>query len=194
MKFAQTYSSAEIIDLLQRDYEKAFMLIYEKYKNIIYSVALKLLKSRSLSEEIVQEVFLKLWTNRQKLIAVKNLDSYIFIITRNLVFDSLKKAAQDFVLQPEAMQTASLQEATTDFLIREKQMDEIIFNITQLLPPQQRVVFNLVKVDGLSYKKIAEKLDISPLTVKKHMALALKFIRQQLGNSLTVMILLLLAR
>ena len=194
MKVENTYSDVELLSLLQKDSEYAFTLIYDRYKNLIYSVAIKLLKSSFSAEEIVQEVFLKLWARREHLVSVENLEAYIFITARNIIFDRIKKVAKEVVLQERALQNFSQQEDKTDFRVRERQIDEILFKITELLPPQQRIVFNLVKGQGMSHEKVAEKLQISPLTVKKHMSQALKFIRRHLNNSLSIGIALLFIR
>lgn len=190
----KTYSDSKLLKLLQQDSQYGFTLIYNKYKNLIFSVALNLLKSSDLAEEIVQEVFLKLWINQKQLFDVKDLKNYIFIIARNLIFDSLKKTAKEAVLKQEATLATSIKEEKTDFRIREQQINEILSKITELLPPQQKLVFNLVKGKGLSHEKAAEQLQISPLTVKKHMSQALKFIRLHMNSHLTLVIVFLLFR
>ena len=76
---------------LSQGSELAFTTIYNQYKNSVYSTALRITKSKILSEEAVQDIFLKIWQNKENLIAIDNFENYIYIISRNHLFNSIKK-------------------------------------------------------------------------------------------------------
>lgn len=160
--------------------ELAFTNMYNQYKNIVYSTALRITKSKIQAEEAVQDVFLKIWQNRKNLSEVNNLENYIYIISRNHLFNSIKKMARETHL----ISTISKNESSftdTDNSIKDEQYNTILNQIVNQLPPQQQKVYKMAKWDGLSHQKIGENLGISTETVKKHMAQALKFIRLKIS-------------
>lgn len=170
---------------------EAFNSLFHKYKDRIYSVALHMLKSEDLAEEQVQEVFMKVWLKRKLLSEINNFEAYLYTTTRNLVIDSLKLATKNNKLKTSGV-VMETSENKTDFSIREQQMKELLDSITEKLPPQQKKIFILVKEHGLSHEKVAEQLNISPLTVKKHMSQALKFVRLHLGSIINTLVLLMI--
>lgn len=182
------WNETKLLYLLRQGNELAFTQLYNYFRPKVYGVALKMLKSPELAQEIVQEVFLKIWQEREKAEDIRDFENFLFIITRNRVLDALKKKANEAVTKKElTFQNAF--ENKTDFPVREKQYEELLARVTEHLPPQQKIVFELAKTQGLSHKSIAEQLQISPLTVKKHMAAALKFIRSHFQHYLTIVIL-----
>ncbi len=180
MKKGPLSEKSEFHTLSPEDSNDAFTALYNAYKDKVYSVAMHMLKSEVHAEEMVQEVFLKIWVRRNQMSHIKNLESYIFITTRNLVLDHIKSAAKNNMLDISGVHIDK-SEDKTDFSIREQQMKEIIDSITDRLPPQQKKVFKMIKEQGLSHEIVAQELNISALTVKKHLAEALKFIRVNLG-------------
>lgn len=160
--------------------EKAFRCLFDHYWRKIYSVAFVLTKSSILSEEIVQDVFLKIWLKREQLPSIQKFDSFLFTIARNHIYNMLRNKTTElpFIEQLEQcfVETSGLPEQEL-FLKETKQM---IMKAVEQLPPQQRTVFELSRNDGLDHAKIAERLAISKLTVKSHMTKALQSIRTYL--------------
>ncbi|CAM3448850.1 RNA polymerase sigma factor [Flavobacterium chungbukense] len=165
---------------LSQGSELAFTTIYNQYKNSVYSTALRITKSKILSEEAVQDIFLKIWQNKENLIAIDNFENYIYIISRNHLFNSIKKIAREtnIITEINPKDTSFID---TDSNIKDEQYTTILNQIVEQLPPQQQKVYNMAKRDGLSHQKIGEDLGISTETVKKHMAQALKFIRHKIS-------------
>lgn len=165
---------------LSQGSELAFTNLYNKYKNAVYSTALKITKSKTLSEETVQDVFLKVWQNQKNLTEISNFENYLFIVSRNHIFDMLKKIARDTSLITD-IKYQSTTSNDTDTEIKDQQYAVILNDIVEQLPPQQQKIYKMAKWEGLSHQKIGEDLGISPETVKKHMAQALKFVRVKIS-------------
>jgi RNA polymerase sigma-70 factor (ECF subfamily) len=177
------YDEPKVLELLAQGSEYAFTQLFDHYRPRLYHAALKYLKSQELAEEIVQEVFLKVWQKRGEIGHVLNFNAYLFTVTRNLVFDCIKKMAEETT----AMQEFSFgftHEETTEKKLLEKQYDENLRKEVVKLPPQKKKIFKLAKSDGLSQEAIAAKLKISRLTVTAHMRQALQFIRMRLERHL----------
>lgn len=172
---------------LSQGNEIAFTNLYNRYKNVVYSSAFKITKSKTLSEEVVQDVFMKIWLKREELKDIADFESYLFISGRNHIFNMIKKIAREDIFKNDLKNTDSSFNATDSFL-KDEQYDILLSQILLKLPPQQQKIYQMAKIEGLSYQKIAEILDISPLTVKKHMAQALKLIRVQLGRHINLII------
>ena len=165
---------------LSQGSELAFTKIYNQYKDIVYSTALRITKSKTLSEETVQDIFLKIWQNRESLAEVEHFENYIYIISRNHLFNSIKKIAREsnLALEVNSKDTGFID---TDTSIKDEQYNTILNQIVEQLPPQQQKVYKMAKWDGMSHQKIGEDLGISTETVKKHMAQALKYIRLKIS-------------
>ncbi|MFH6993924.1 RNA polymerase sigma factor [Flavobacterium sp. FlaQc-48] len=165
---------------LSQGSELAFTQLYNQYKNVVFSTALKITKSRVLAEEVVQDVFLKIWQNHENLAEIANIENYLFIISRNHIFDMIKKIARDSAVVTN-VNYKSTSANDTDEAIKDDQYNVILNQIVEQLPPQQQKIYKMAKWDGLSHQKIGEDLGISTETVKKHMAQALKFVRLKIS-------------
>lgn len=129
-----------------------------------------------MAEEVVQDVFLKIWQNHENLAEITNLENYLFIISRNHIFDMIKKIARETNLVSDINYKNTVSD-DTDSAIKDDQYNIILNQIIEQLPPQRQKIYKMAKWDGLSHQKIGENLGISTETVKKHMAQALKFVR-----------------
>jgi len=177
------FNEHELLRQLQAGSEEAFTHIFDHYRTRIYSVALKFLRSPVLAEEIVQDVFLKLWLKRTELPEIKHLDNFLFIMARNFIFDRIKKMGYEASAQT-ALANGPSSVDDTEYLVRRHQCQQLLQEAIQLLPPQQKQAYQYAKVEGLSHQAIAQKMGISRLTVKTHIAKALQFIRKYLNTRL----------
>ena len=158
--------------------ELAFRKLFHVYWNKVYAVSIDFTKSEPLAEEIVQDVFLKIWLKREYLVSVLKFDDYLFTVARNHIYNVLRKktAERSFVNQLENhfLEHSNLAEQELHF----KETRDLVNKAVELLPAQQRMVFTLSRNEGMDHNQIAEKLGISKLTVKSHMNRALQFIKQ----------------
>lgn len=175
---------------LSQGSELAFTALYNQYKHIVYATALRITKSVIQSEKAVQDVFLKIWLSHQNLGEIDSFENYLFIISRNHIFNTIKKIARESTLMTEITSNDTLSD--TDHGIKDDQYNIILNKIVQQLPPQQQKIYKMAKWEGLSHQKIGEDLGISTETVKKHMAQALKFIRHKISPYMNMFMSLLL--
>jgi RNA polymerase sigma-70 factor (ECF subfamily) len=184
------YEEATILKLLSQDSEYALQLVFDNHRNHIYKVALLYLKSPVLAEEVVQDVFIKLWFHRKSMPEIKCLEAWLHTVSKNLILNYLKKLSHEWTARKNLAQPQN--EDNADFRVRYAESNQLLRNAINQLSEQQRTIYTLSRHHGLSHEEIAEKLSISPLTVKTHMARALNAIRsyfQQHGEILPLLLL-----
>jgi RNA polymerase sigma-70 factor (family 1) len=162
--------------------EYAFRKLFDLYKVRFYSVALKMTRSEEVAEDIVQDVFMHIWSKRESIVDVENPTSYFFTCVYRRVYQHYRKIALEKKLLRERY---SIKESvnTTEEIILAHESENLVSQAIANLPPQQQLVFKLSKQEGLSRENIAFQLHISPNTVKNHLSNAIKFIRVFLRNS-----------
>lgn len=186
-----TYTDNELFSLLSKDDYSAYTEIYDRYAPLLYMHAYKRLKNREEAKDIIQELFITIWERRSEIELKSNLSAYLYTSIRNRVLKVISHK------QVESSYIISLQNsiekgyASTDYLVREKELIDIIEKEINALPSKMRLVFNLSRKSHLSHKEIAEKLDLSESTVKKQVNNALKVLRVKLQALFYVIILLL---
>lgn len=170
-----------IWELLSEGDEMAFTHIYGHYAPQVYTSVCRILKDSMLAEELVQDVFLKLWQQRLQLMSIANPTAYLYTLAKNMTVDRLRSKAYNITRQSTeldaAMQElADYQQDGFGKLVAKEKIHE--WNkVLSCLTAQQRQIFQLAKMEGMSYKEIAAQLSISELTVKKHMVLLMKRIK-----------------
>jgi len=183
-------SQHELLLLIAKGNEEAFSIIFHQYQPKIFTVALRYLHTEPLAEEAVQDVFIRLWTYRDRLQAVVNFEAFLFILARNVIFNQMKQYARTFAKQQEMPAMIEGAEKSADTRLLDEQNHELLRKALVKLPAQQRKIFELAREENLSHKEIGQILDISPLTVKKHMAQAIKSLKMQLQDHIKLLIFL----
>ena len=188
--------SKDIHDLLyqlSKNDETAFRQVFQLFSNRVYSFSLRLTKCKTSAEEMVQEVFMKIWINRGKMHTIEDFSSWLFIITKNLVLNSIKRNA----IEEKAKATFAIEAATNHSDTEEKVIledyERILNETINHLPPQQRLVYSMCHQEGLQYEEVAQRLKISRLTVKTHMHQALKTIKSQFSHIIHAVLIPILA-
>jgi len=157
--------------------EKAFRKLFDTYRNDLYKFSLSMVVSKTYAEEIVQDVFLKVWMKRKTLKPELSIKSYLFTITRNKNISFLKKAANNQKLREEIFYKSQKSFNSTERYIREAELEIIKQEALDLLPPRRRVIFEMSRNEGKSYEEIADELGISQNTVRNQMSMALETLR-----------------
>lgn len=173
--------------------EQAFKKLFESYRNRLFNYILKITKSREITEEIVMDVFLKLWDGRSLIADIENFPSFIFSVARNKSIDFLRKVAKDPILQElirDEIQIMSDFRTDEKFIVHE--LVEEVNRVVAQLSSQRQVVFRLSREEHMNYDQIAKHLNLSKSTIKNHMVDALKFIREHLNTHIDCAILALL--
>lgn len=159
-------------------FKEFFDLLYPRF----YRFAFYYLKSDILSEEVVSDVFLKIWNNRKKLIHVEQLDLYFFRSVKNQAFTYLKRESRSILVYTDE-QSSNLEYNEPENLLIAKELNEKVEEAISSLPEKCEIIFRLVREDGLSYNATAELLDISRKTVENQIAIATKKIRSALDQN-----------
>lgn len=173
----QKYEETHLVTLLAEDSEYAFQLLYDRYRNRIYQVSIRYLKSPLLAQEVVQDVFLKLWIERKNIKTDQPLEAWLYTVAKNNLINRLKKIANEWKMLSGLKNLTNQFVNTTSDKIEESQYNELLQKAISSLPQQQQKVFYLARNEHLTYIQIGEKMGISPLTVKKHMSRALLHIK-----------------
>ena len=165
-------------------YKELYLLMFDSLFYFSYSFV----KSKQVAEELVSDVFIKLWHIRNQLNAIDNLKLYLFGITKNFSLSYLARASKDLSIQLDGM---DLDETDIASIIEFKNPEDLyisketiknVMKAIQGLPPQCQIIFSLVKVEGLKYKEVARLLDISVFTVRNQVAIATKKIEEALSQ------------
>jgi RNA polymerase sigma-70 factor (family 1) len=181
------HNEKDLLYLVSLGDEMAFTQIFNAYSNKIGSYVFRFTESFSVTQEIVQDVFLKIWTNRSSLLQVQQFDAYLHVVARNHTFNCLKKMARESA-KKQAWDNSLSITASDDALImslenRDNHLWGLLDNAIAGLSPQQQKVYILSRREGLKHEEIAARLNISLETVKKHMVLALRAIKMNItGN------------
>lgn len=176
------YEEFELLNRLRTGDEGAFEILFHRYKNRIKGFVHKTLPSHISSDSVVQKVFIKIWINHEKIDPSKNFSSFIFTISKNLVLDELKSAMSKKLMYTENHVLDEILPGQEDMANREKELESIIQQGIGKLPQRRRQIFSLSRLEGLSYKQIAEKLSISENTVDTQIRKSLQFLRQEFSN------------
>lgn len=166
---------------------KAFDIIYKKYSRRLYGFVFRYVKQETYAEEIVQEVFMKIWEGRDKINIYSSFESFLFTIAHNATVNLLKKRVteQKYVEHVKSLQYIDETYELTDE-IHYKDLKNKFQDLLNELSPRQKEIFQLSREEGLSHKEIAEKLGISINTVKNHLVATLSFLKSKLDNGLLI--------
>lgn len=186
MQNTSQYDEKEILLLLVSGSKQAFESIYNHYSARLYGNLLKLVKSKSEAQEILQDVFLKIWDNRKAIDPEKSFRSYLFRIAENKVYDFFRKAARDKKLQAQLLAVATEHYEHIEEMLFKKENAAILQKAIDLLPPQRQQVFRLCKLEGKSYEEVGRILGISTSTVSDHIVKSGRIVREFLYNNLDI--------
>lgn len=171
---------------LQKGSHKAFNAIYDMYADRLYGFAMVHTKSRQLSEDVVQDVFLKLWKNRKNISTEGSLQALLFTISKNKIIDLFRAQINkvEFELYIEYMQeiNGNFEESEIERMLHYDDFVKILKVSKRLLSERQLEVFELSREKGRTIKEIADELNLSEQTVKNQLSTSLKKIRNQISK------------
>lgn len=175
----------ELVTRMRASDREAFKAVFHLYQQSIFNFLLFKLKNAAIAEDLLQDVFLKLWQNRATLDEAKSLQAYLYTIATNLSlnhFRSQQVRNNYLLLQPKEHS-----EALTPFTLLElKELNHAIIEAIELLPDKVKMVFLMHRVENKNYKEIALCLNISVKTVESHISKALHLMRQQLKATIEI--------
>lgn len=169
--------AAELIVRLKKGEESAFRAIYDLLHTRIYRMVFSLVKDAAKTDEVLQETFVKLWLNRDKLVADQALYPLVYLTAKRMAIDLFRKTLQESNMLTNLANKAKPYTNDTEEAIFLADLTRVTDESIKALPVQQQAVFILSRHEGLSYDEIAQRLHISPNTVRNHMVCALKTLR-----------------
>jgi len=179
-------TKTEIVDLfeeIRNDNEYAFKELFVEYFQLMVNYSVKFVEDKQVAENIVADIFVKIWVNRKKIFIKSSIKSYLYKATKNSSLNHLKhvQAKQEALKELEKKTTRS-NSPYEEFIVKEFAME--IQKAIDELPEKAGKVFKMHRYENLKYSEIAQKLDISIVTVETHMVRALKYLRQRLSHLL----------
>ncbi|MCD4832215.1 MAG: RNA polymerase sigma-70 factor [Bacteroidales bacterium] len=172
-------SSANVHELFDDDFDKAINQLFNKYYGDLCRKAFRIINNKVISEDIVQDVFFKLWENRKKIQIQTSLKAYLNRMVFNESISYLRKN-KELIDFSDEIEIEDVNTNIADKQIEQKELRNIIDSAINKLPPACKTIFLLSRINELSYKQIAEKLDISIKTVENQMGKALRILRQSI--------------
>ena len=164
--------------------ETAFKVIFTEYYNQLFSYIFGFIKSRQIAEELVMDVFLKIWLGRDLILQIEKFDAFLFRVAHNKSIDFLRSAARDPKLQDllwDQVQLANNVASDSAVIVREYELR--LRDAVSLLSPQRKKVYQLSREQDMTHDQIATRLHLSKHTVNNHIVEAQRFIRAYLSKN-----------
>jgi RNA polymerase sigma-70 factor (ECF subfamily) len=175
--------------------EEAFTTLYKYHSPRLYLNILGMIRDPALAEELVQELFTRIWQKRDNQGLSEDFTGYMYRIALNLVYDLFRRIKRDRRLRQQFSSLASEFYEDVEQRMHNEQLSSFLQRAIEQLPKQQKRAYQLVKLEGQTYKKAAEEMGISPLTVKEYLVAATRTIRTNLSeHSGSLFLLALIAR
>ncbi|PWV56128.1 RNA polymerase sigma factor [Chitinophaga sp. S165] len=186
----QQDTDTDLLQRMKKGDESAFRELYNRHSRQVAAFVFHLTHSAVDAEDILQETFLKLWTNRDQLPPIVNPGNYIFIIARNKTLDHLRKIAQQQKLVDHIWSNISNVADALDLQLDARESQQLINTALSRLTEQQRTIFRLSRQEGLDHAAIANQLQLSKSRVKNVQVETLRFLRQFLSRHSELLLLL----
>jgi RNA polymerase sigma-70 factor (family 1) len=188
-----SYKDKELSDLFKSGDDDAFAELYDRYHDLIYRFIRKYLRSSELSEDICQNVFIKILEQRKSPVHIIEFGSYIFTIAKRQAMDYLKHAAVEATAMGVILQNYNPNLSIAEDTQEVRDYMEFIEKVLDRLPEQTRAAFKLCRQQFKSYEEAAEIMGISHHTVKKHMMRSMKVLKDAAESELGISFVALLA-
>jgi len=177
---AEKFDLNRIVSELSKDNDSSLEELFNYYYPRLFNFSKSFLKMEEGIDDILQEVFVKIWQHRKRLKDSSTFNSFIFTITRNLLLNELRSRLNKQNLKEEVRRLSVASEYSSFEQVEYHELKEKVDIIVNELPERQKEIFLLSRTEGLSYKEIAKKLMISPKTVEYHISLAVRSVKDKL--------------
>lgn len=173
-------SEKEELELLRNASKKSFEALYHRYSGKLYNFVMRISKGDSyIAEELVQRTFIKIWETREYIDSDKSFISYLCTIAKNMLLNEYEHQTVQFIYQEYVKVDTANVDNSTEKEVDKNLLEEYIDKLADNLPPKRREIFILSRKEGLSNKKIAERLHITESTIETQLSKALTFMKSQ---------------
>lgn len=179
-----------LIKAFKEGNQQAFEKLFEQYHKKLYAFLFRLLNAKEDAEEIVQETFIKIWEKREDFIEGYPFQSFLFKIAKNAFLNLNRKKVNRKVFEDHLDFLNEISSGNTDDYIIFKETTEIINTVIGGLPPKRKKIFLLRRIEGFSRQEIANKLEISVITVDSQLLKANRYLKEELKKYSLLMIIL----
>lgn len=174
---------SELLAKIAAGDQHAFKIIFDRYQDILFKFAFRLLQEKEPAREIVQEAMLHIWQLGYQLTEINNIESYLKTVTRHKANHAFRRKLLEVKVEKQMAASYVDSHEDTEQVILMNEARRILEEGIQLLPMQQRKVYQLCQQQGLKYEEAAKLLNLSHGTVQTHMKLALKFLRTHIQKN-----------
>lgn len=178
------YTDTELLEALRKGNQSALHEIYNRYHGILYAHAYRRLADKEEVRDILQDLFIYLWNNRDVLTITSNLSGYLYTSVRSRILNIYRNQKVRDVYSRSLQEFINLGESTVEEKLIEKELIQLVEQEVASLPPQMRLIFEMSRFQEKSHKEIAEELAISPQTVRTQVRNALRILRVKLGANI----------
>jgi len=169
-------SDLQLMEQIRKGNVHALEVLFDRYYEPLCNFSFLMLKSVNHSEELVSDVFIRIWQNREKHTKVTYVKAYLYRSVRNAVISYLRKNKPEFS-DISNHENYLKMEVTPETLMVRQDLRKAVGTAIDAMPLKTGLIFRLHKVDGMSYKEIASTLELSVKTIENHMGKALRFVR-----------------
>lgn len=179
----------EFFKLASRGDQEAFTKIYNHFEPKLFAFVNRMTRSSAASEEIIQELFIKLWTSGEKLAQIENPGAYVFSMAANLTLNYLKKIAREATLVQRLKRSSFASSNQTEEAVSFNESRSLVEQAVAQMPAQRKMVYLMSREQGLNNNEIAKAIKLSPNTVRNHLAEALRSLRLLFQKNVVLLLL-----
>jgi RNA polymerase sigma-70 factor (ECF subfamily) len=183
LKKKQKYDDKSLLESVKNSDQNAFTILFNRYSGMIYQVSLKYTADRSAAEEIVQEVFTRVWINREQIKPDLAFVPYIIIIAKNLIINSAKKRLHEITYKKYKAYSNRLNNNFTQNQVYLKELEDRLKAFVCKMPSRRKEIFKLSREEGMTIKQISNHLGISESTIENQINKALKDLKEYLNKN-----------
>lgn len=181
------HKESELLQNVSTGSTEAFRRLYYLWEPALSSYLFQITKSKELTSEIVQDVFLKIWMTRETLHEIKNFKAYLFVISKNQAINALKKSILELEKFKIFAENPHLYEDEVDE--KKEYQYSLIDEAIDQLPARQKEVFLMHRYDRMTYQEIADRLGIGKESVKSHLSIGIKAVKSNLQSKISLILL-----
>jgi len=167
-----------LINQLQQGSEQAFTQLYDKFSKQLYRNILGLVKDVDIAQELLQDLFLKIWESREHINPEKSFKSFLYKVAENLVYAHFRKIAKDNRIIARLVISSVEFDTNAEDAIITKENHYLLKKAIEHLSPQRKHIYTLCKLEGKSYEEVSSELGISVSTISDHIVKANKAVKK----------------